>query len=118
MAKYSYEYIGRKLYELIGEEHIYFDFSSYEYEDDIPHIIILGKRYNVQSASVNDCGKALLLEIDSEDAVAITEVRVSLSSNEKELDEANIYGVLSDIYYETMESWAIGDFEKDFLASW
>jgi hypothetical protein len=109
--------IAHKLGEFLNGRTIYFDHKSYDLEEDIPHIIIDGKRENVHTAQFNEDGSTLIIVTDSyeytlgfyEDEDTTTEEIL------KEADEMGLYDLFSDIFYETEESWEIGDFELDFL---
>ena len=46
----------KKVAELLEGKKMYFDWSSYDLEEDIPHLIIDGKRENIESVAINKDG--------------------------------------------------------------
>lgn len=108
--------IAHKLGEFLNERTIYFDHKSYDLEEDIPHIIIDGKRENVQTAQFNEDGSILIIVTDSHEyTLDFKSEDTTTEEILKEAEEIGLYDLFSDIFYETEESWEIGDFELDFL---
>ena len=109
--------ICKKLAELLYQEgsdyngKIWFDFSLYEYNLDIPYIVLNGNRILIESVFITKDGETIIATSDKNKAYLF-----KLSDyTDEELVDMNIYGLLSDVYYETGCSWWIGDFELDFL---
>lgn len=101
---------------------IVFDHKSYDDENDIPHIFENGKRRNVLEMSISPNGDFIGLfltpskgcvgmDITTNENIA----EIDEEELEKELAEMGIYELLQDAYYETNESYDVGDFEMDFL---
>lgn len=115
------KYQAKALYRLIGNRTISFDHKSYDYAEDIPHIIHDGRRINVYSVQFIHNGAALCCGLDDK---ILCEVTIKLVNNVCEISDADFEGILQikcldqlfhDIYYETNESGDIGDYELDFL---
>ena len=43
----------KKLASLLGEKVMYFDHKSYDFAEDIPHLILDGKRENIESVWID-----------------------------------------------------------------
>ena len=115
------KYQAKALYRLIGNRVISFDHKSYDYVEDIPHIIHDGRRINVYSVQFIHNGAALCCDLDDK---ILCEVIIKLVNNDCEISDAEFDRILQikcldqlfhDIYYETDESGDIGDYEVDFL---
>lgn len=115
------KYQAKALYRLIGNRVISFDHKSYDYAEDIPHIIHDGRRINVYSVQFIHNGAALCCDLDDK---ILCEVIIKLVNNDCEISDAEFDRILQikcldqlfhDIYYETDESGDIGDYEVDFL---
>lgn len=107
----------KKVAELLEGEKMYFDWSSYDLEEDIPHLIIDGKRENIESVVINKDGSFMkVMTKDEEISRGFTEDEENtLESIDKELEECGMEEFLRDIYYNHPLSWAIGDYDDDFL---
>ena len=107
--------IAKQMWGLVGNNVIYFDHKSYDYQEDIPFVNIGGNKYLVDSARLDNGG--MFLEIISND----DKFTLDLSNLPKSytddflLNECNLYALFMDMYYETEQSYEIGDFEMDFL---
>ena len=109
----------KKLASLLGEKVMYFDHKSYDFAEDIPHLILDGKRENIESVWIDK--KGLSMTITTKD----TEIGLGFNEDiengdtfetiDKELEECGMDEFLRDIYYEHPRSWEIGDYEDDFL---
>ena len=114
------KYQAKALYRLVGNQTICFDHKSYDCVEDIPHIILDGRRINVFSVQFIHNGSALCCELDDE---FLNEVTIKVVNTDCGMDcvfdrTLNLYGLdqlFHDIYYETDESGDIGDYELDFL---
>ena len=106
--------ITKKLADFLKGRTIYFDHKSYDLAEDIPHIFDGDKRHNVHRVRFNENGDFFEIITDSYacrvDLCGVLEDDFNEEANAMGLDE-----LLHDIYYETDESWEIGDFEDDFL---
>lgn len=109
--------IAKRLGEFLNGRTIYFDHKSYDFAEDIPHIIMDGKRENVLSIQFNDDGSFLNIETETyEYGIGFYEDEdTTFEQILKEAEEMGLYDLFSNIYYETEESWEIGDFETHFL---
>ena len=102
--------IAQKVAELLKGRTIYFDFKSYDNEEDIPHIFDGFTRCNVSCVRFSEDGSFFEVLCDNYACrVDVTEDGVDI------MDENELYELLSNIYYETDESHIIGDFETEFL---
>lgn len=109
----------KKLASLLEEKVMYFDHKSYDFAEDIPHLILDGKRENIESVWIDKEG--LTMTITTKD----TEIGLGFNEDiengdtfetiDKELEECGMDEFLRDIYYEHPRSWEIGDYEDDFL---
>jgi hypothetical protein len=109
--------IVKKLGELLhNDKNVYngnvcFDFSSYDFEEDIPHISIFGKRTLIENIFISKDGDYITLTNGNGQELNLYMEKYT----EKELEEMNLYELLNTTYYETTYSYEIGDFELDFL---
>lgn len=109
----------KRLATLLNEEVMYFDWKSYDLEEDIPHLFIDGERENIESVWIDK--KGLTMTITTEDHEMIlgfyedAENGDTFESIDKELDEIGMDTFVHDIYYNHPRSWEIGDYETDFL---
>ena len=46
----------KKVAELLEEKVMYFDWKSYDFAEDIPHLTLDGKRENIESVVINKDG--------------------------------------------------------------
>lgn len=109
----------KKLANLLNGKTIHFDWKSYDFEEDIPHLILDGERVNIDSVWIDK--KGLSMTITTKD----TEIGLGFNEDiengdtfetiDKELEECGMDEFLRDIYYEHPRSWEIGDYEDDFL---
>ena len=109
----------KKLASLLEEKVMYFDHKSYDFAEDIPHLILDGERVNIDSVWIDK--KGLSMTITTKD----TEIGLGFNEDiengdtfetiDKELEECGMDEFLRDIYYEHPRSWEIGDYEDDFL---
>ena len=107
----------KKVAELLEGKKMYFDWSSYDLEEDIPHLIFDGARENIESVVISKDGSFMkVMTKDEEISRGFTEDEENtLESIDKELEECGMEEFLRDIYYNHPLSWAIGDYEDDFL---
>lgn len=117
--------VVKKMNELLNNKTIHFDHKNFDYKSDIPHLIVNGERKYVYSIKfVNDnieivmSGK--LFAHDENDFIVVVYDFKPDSNRTIEMinDECNnleMYNLLMDTYYETPQSYEIGDFETRFL---
>ena len=110
----------KKLASLLEEKVMYFDHKSYDFAEDIPHLIIYNKRVNIESVWIDK--KGLKMTVTTDDNTEINfgfyediENGDTFETIDKELEECGMDEFLRDIYYEHPRSWEIGDYEDDFL---
>jgi hypothetical protein len=109
----------KKLASLLEEKVMYFDHKSYDFEEDIPHLILDGERVNIDSVWIDKKGLSTTITTKH------TEIGLGFYEDiengdtfetiDKELEECGMDEFLRDIYYEHPRSWEIGDYEDDFL---
>ena len=107
----------KKLASLLEEKVMYFDHKSYDFAEDIPHLILDGKRENIESVWIDKEGLTMTITTnDTEIGLGFTEDEENtFETIDKELEECGMEGFLRDIYYNHPRSWDIGDYEDDFL---
>jgi hypothetical protein len=110
--------IVKKLAELLYKDDgvyegvVYFDWSSYEFDSDIPTIKIDDKFIKIEEFRVNKEGTEIVV-ISDNDSYTLDLTRTTYT--EQDFEDMGMYEFLSNVYYETEHSWEIGDFEIDFL---
>ena len=109
----------KKLASLLEEKVMYFDHKSYDFAEDIPHLIIDGERVNIDSVWIDKKGLSMTITTnDTEIGLGFyedIENGDTFETIDKELEECGMDEFLRDIYYEHPRSWDIGDYEDDFL---
>ena len=109
----------KKLASLLEEKVLYFDHKSYDFAEDIPHLIIDGERLNIDSVWIDKKGLSMTITAkDTEIGLGFyedIENGDTFESIDKQLEECGMDEFLRDIYYEHPRSWEIGDYEDDFL---
>lgn len=106
--------IAKEVGNLLKGRTIYFDFKSYDNEEDIPHIFDGRTRCDVECVRFNDNGDFFEILTKSV-SMGIGLYDITEEEFEDGANEMGLYELLRDIYYETEESQEIGDFEVDFL---
>lgn len=110
--------IVKKLAELLHKDEgvyegvVYFDWSSYDLDDDIPYLIINGERIQIEEFKVNKEGNEIVV-INGDDSYTLNLDKCTFT--EQDFEDMGMYALLNSVYYETDYSWEIGDFEIDFL---
>ena len=107
MISNNYKNEIRLLAELLNGKEIVFHGDNYEFEEDIPHLIINGKREIVDSVSIQKDTLEMVIQIGNKKEVLNFE-----SSN---ITTDSIDQLLHDVYYTHSHSWKIGDYENNFL---
>lgn len=106
-----------KLATLLNGEEIFFDHNSYDLAEDIPHIIVGGKRVDIDSVIIP--ADASYIEVYSgNDKYTLSLVEdgdYTFDLIDKFLEESKVDTLLYDIYYQHPKSYEIGDYEMDFL---
>jgi hypothetical protein len=109
----------KKLANLLNGKTIHFDWKSYDFEKDIPHLNLDGERKNISSVSIGEDGLTMnVMTTDCEYGLGFyedIENGNTFETIDKELEEMGMDEFLRDIYYEHPRSWEIGDYEDDFL---
>ena len=107
----------KKVAELLEGKKMYFDWSSYDLEEDIPHLIFDGKRENIKSVVISKDGTFMeVLTKKGKFGLSFTEDEdYTLEFIDTMLEDCDMEEFLKDIYYNHPLSWAIGDYEDDFL---
>ena len=105
----------KKVAKLLDGKVMYFDWKSYDFEEDIPHLIIDGVRENIYSVVINKDGTSMeVMTNDGKFSRGFYEDEEN-KSIDKELEECGMDEFLRDIYYNHPLSWEIGDYDLDFL---
>lgn len=107
----------KKLASLLEEKVMYFDHKSYDFAEDIPHLILDGERVNIDSVWIDKKGLSMTITTnDTEIGLGFYEDEENtFETIDKELEECGMDEFLRDIYYEHPRSWEIGNYEDDFL---
>ncbi len=107
----------KKVAELLDGKKMYFDWSSYDLEEDIPHLIFDGARENIESVVISKDGTFMeVLTKEGKLGLSFTEdEEYTLEDIDTMLEDCGMEVFLRDIYYNHPLSWAIGDYEDDFL---
>ena len=105
----------KKVAKLLDGKVMYFDWKSYDFEEDIPHLIIDGVRENIYSVAINKDGTSM--EVMTNDGKLSRDFYEDEENKsiDKELEESGMEEFLRDIYYNHPRSWEIGDYDFDFL---
>ena len=110
--------ITKKIADLLYDEqycnyngNVYFDFSSYDDDSLIPYTYIDGEKELINHFWTNNDGTTISISLANGE---------HYDANLNELDEQTmedmrLLDILRDVYYQTEQSWEIGDFELDFL---
>lgn len=109
---------ARKLAVLLKGRTVFFDLKTYDDESLIPSLEENGIRNHVVSATLNSEGDFIEVQFVNGMSAGYgfyEEDGITMDMIEEECEKIGMYGLLSDIYYETPESHEIGDFETDFL---
>lgn len=96
------------------EGKVMFDHKSYDDELDIPHLFIGGRRVLVDTFEINkDASKVTI--ISGDDKYSVDTNYLINEMDDKIGERCGMFGLLRDVYYDTKESWDIGDYELDFI---
>lgn len=93
---------------------IHFDHKSYDDETLIPHIDIDGERVLVDTFIINRDGSEFTI-ISGRDSYILDMDAIPSEWDDDYFIEIGLDVLLRDVYYETSESFDIGDYELDFL---
>lgn len=107
MISNNYKYQIQLLAEVLNGEEMVFYGYNYEFEEDIPHLIINGKREIVESVSIQNGSLEMVIQIGNKKEVLDFE---SANITTDSMDQ-----FLRDVYYAHSRSWEIGDYEINFL---
>lgn len=110
----------KKIAELLwdnGENGVVcFDRSSYDLESDIPHLIIDGKYVVVDTFIINKDGSQFTVcDEDERDSYTLDMDAIPTEWDDDYFIKVGLDALLRDVYYETKESYEIGDYEMDFI---
>ena len=107
----------KRVAELLEGNVMFFDWNSYDNAEDIPHLILDGKRENIESVFIDKDGAFMEVATeDSEIGLGFTEdEETTLEAIDEELEASGMGEFLRDIYYNHPRSAEIGDYEDDFL---
>ncbi|MBP3629971.1 MAG: hypothetical protein J6J23_00580 [Clostridia bacterium] len=107
----------KKLASLLEGKGMYFDHKSYDFAEDIPHLILEGKRENIEFVVISEDGTFMVITTaDYEIGLSFTEDEENtFETIDKELEECGMDEFLKAIYYNHPRSGEIGDYEDDFL---
>lgn len=107
----------KRVAELLEGKVMFFDWKSYDSEEDIPHLIIDEVREKIDSVFINKNGTYMVVTTEEyEIGLSFTEdEETTLEAIDKELESDGMGEFLRDIYYNHPRSCEIGDYELDFL---
>ena len=94
---------------------IYFGFKTYEDINDIPTLLIDGELIYVDEFRISKNGKKIIIIDDECNEYTLDFDNIPDEWNDEYFDEIGMFELFRDVYYETENSWGIGDYEKDFL---
>lgn len=94
---------------------IYFDHKSYDDNRDIPHLLIDGELVYVVKFYVNREETLMQITDDENKVYTLDLTELPEEWNDDYFDQIGMFELLQDVYYETTESYEIGDYEIDFL---
>lgn len=94
-----------------------FDHKSYEDETDIPHLDIDGERVLVDTFIINRDGSQFTI-ISGRDSYILDMDAIPSEWDDDYFIEIGLDTLLRDVYYETAESYEIGDYELDFIENY
>lgn len=96
------------------EGKVIFDHNSYDDDRDIPHLFIGGNRILINTFEISrDANKLSIISGDDKFSIDTDYLIYQMENNVGE--RIGLFGLLRDVYYETSQSWEIGDYELDFL---
>lgn len=104
---YSIHIHIHKLAQLLDGETMFFDHFSYEYTEDIPHLMINNQRENVSSVFIKRDGSYMNIAAECG--------QIQIDSTTANITQMKLDELFRDIYYNHPLSWIIGDYEKYFL---
>lgn len=93
---------------------VWFDHKSYDIETDIPHIDVDGERVWVETFLINKDGSQFTI-CAGNDTYTLDMDAIPSEWDDDYFIEIGLDVLLRDVYYETSESWEIGDYEMDFI---
>jgi hypothetical protein len=107
----------KKVAILLDEEVMNFDWDTYEYKEDIPHLSVDGTRFDVEQVFITKDGLTMIIVTKDDEIVFgfYEDDETTFETIDKELDEVGMDAFLRDIYYNHPRSYEIGDYEDDFL---
>ena len=107
----------KRVAELLEGNVMFFDWDSYDTEEEIPHLILDGKRENIETVFITKNGLEMVVETYEEELGLgfYEDENTTFESLDKELEEMGMDKFLRDIYYNHPRSCEIGDYEIDFL---
>lgn len=94
---------------------VYFDHKSYEDDSDIPRIKISGDVVLVSEFHINKVGDSITICDDSNNVYSLWITGWSDEWSDSYYESIGLFDLLRDVYYETKESYEIGDYELDFI---
>ena len=94
---------------------IYFDHKSYDDNRDIPHLLIDGELIYVYKFYVNREETLMQITDDENKLYTLDLTELPEEWDDEYFDQIGMFELLQDVYYETTESYEIGDYEIDFL---
>ena len=107
--------IANLLWENGYEGKVYFDHKSYDDENDIPRIKTGGEIVLVEQFSINKEGDIVSVTNENGDFYSMMITGWSDEWNDSYYESVGLFDLLRDVYYETDESYEIGDYEMDFI---
>ena len=94
---------------------IYFDHKSYDDNRDIPHLLIDAELVYVYKFYINREVTLMQITDDENNLYTLDLTALPEEWDDEYFDQIGMFELLQDVYYETTESYEIGDYEIDFL---
>jgi hypothetical protein len=96
---------------------IYFDHKSYDDDNDIPRLNIDNEIVKVEQFVINRDGTLITIVDDKCYGYTLDMVNLPDGWDDSMFEEIGMFDLIRDVYYETKESWEIGDYESDFISN-
>lgn len=94
---------------------ICFDHKSYDDEDDIPRLRFGRKTFLVVMFNINSEGDRILIIDNNGKTCPMMTSDWSDDWSDSYCESIGLFALLREVYYETKESWEIGDYELNFI---
>lgn len=93
---------------------VHFDHKSYDFSEDIPHLLIDGKRVLIDKFFISKGGDFIGIW-SGNDYYTLDMNYLPEDWNDTTFEDMGLFDLLQDVFYETEMSWEIGDYELNFM---